>query len=630
MQIILISVGIVIAFLGFLALTLGNFLKKAVPGTALVKTGLGLLKAQISTSSSIAIPLIHRIETIDLTVKIVKISRRGTDSLSCADGIRAEVEVDFYVKINSLDEDIRRVATTIGCERASTLDTIKELFEAKFADALKTAGAKLSFDQLYQNRHEFRDQILIALGHSQGGDVVLNGYRLDDVAIHYLEQLPLSKHDENNVLDAKGIKEIAQRTSVEAESANKRLRMREVTIAEQNREAKIKQLQIEQDIKQKESLQQREIEEIVAKENALAEKTRQEQTAIEQQAFIAKERTVKIAQEKKEQETRIIEIQKEKAILVEQEEKTQSVEIAKIEREIKTAQQIKQKLVMLEETAKQESLKIKAEEQVITTRAEEIAQREKSIEVINAQKEASVEVAKNNVTVDTEAYKLITASKARLEAAGIDLEAANKQAQTEIIEAEKNAKVNIVETNAEAEKEAYRIVTLARAQKEAAELELEAAIQKSQSILEIGNAEAKTLLAKLEAENSIGKNAIITQAINQLIPLLPQIIEKLMIPAEKIDSIKFLNINGMNGSNQQGQLNSEGEMGGNIVPASTGGIIQTMFNVSMMLPVMKEVIKTLRNDSDMSELLQIVERIPGGESLLNFIEKNKDNQENTI
>jgi uncharacterized membrane protein YqiK len=242
-------------------------------------------------------------ETIDLTVKIVKISRRGNDSLSCADGIRAEVEVDFYVKINSLDEDIRRVATTIGCSRASALDTIKELFEAKFADALKTAGAKLTFDQLYQNRHEFRDQILIALGHSQGGDVVLNGYRLDDVAIHYLEQLPLSKHDENNVLDAKGIKEIAQRTSVEAESANKRLRMREVTIAEQNREAKIKQLQIEQDIKQKEALQQREIEEIVAKENALAEKTKQEQIAIEQQAFIAKERTVKIAQEQKEQET---------------------------------------------------------------------------------------------------------------------------------------------------------------------------------------------------------------------------------------------------------------------------------------------------------------------------------------
>ncbi|TAE17466.1 MAG: hypothetical protein EAZ95_06385 [Bacteroidetes bacterium] len=626
MQAILISVAVVLGFVIFVMVLLNSFLKKAMPGTALVKTGLGLSKAQISTSSCIVVPLLHRYETIDLTVKIVKISRRGSDSLSCADGIRAEVEVDFYVKINSLEDDIRRVATTIGCSRASSLTTIKELFEAKLADALKTAGAKLTFDQLYQNRHQFRDEILVALGHSQGGDVVLNGYRLDDVAIHYLEQLPLTKHDENNVLDAKGIKEIAQRTSVEAESANKRLRTREVTIAEQNREAKVKQLQIEQDIKEKEAIQQREIEERVSKENALSEKTRQEQTAIEQQAVVEKERMVKIAQEKKEQETKVIEIQKEKAILVAEEEKNQAAEIAKIQRETKTAEQLKEKLVMLEETAKQESLKIKAEEQALTTRAVEIANREKEIDVINAQKEASVEVAKNNVAVDTEAYKLITVSKARLESAGIDLEAANKQAQKEIIEAEKNAKVNLVETNVEADKDAYRLITVATAQREAAVQELEAALKKAQAILEIGNAEAKTLSAKLDAENSIGKNAIMMQALNQLIPLLPQLMEKLMLPAEKIDSIKFLNINGMGGTGAGGngvQVSDGGGLGMGI-QNTTGGIIQTMFNVSMLLPVMKEVIKTLRNDTDMGELLQIVERIPGGESLLNYIEKSKN------
>lgn len=624
---IIISVVAVLGFMVFVMALLSSFLKKAAPGTALVKTGLGLSKAQISTSSSIVVPLLHRIETIDLTVKIVKISRRGSDSLSCADGIRAEVEVDFYVKINSLEDDIRRVATTIGCSRASALDTIKELFEAKLADALKTAGAKLTFDQLYQNRHQFRDEILIALGHSQGGDVVLNGYRLDDVAIHYLEQLPLSKHDENNVLDAKGIKEIAQRTSVEAESANKRLRTREVTIAEQNREARVKQLQIEQDIKEKEAIQQREIEERMSKENALAEKTRQEQSGIEQQAFVEKERTVKIAQEKKEQETKVIEIQKEKAILVAEEEKTQAAEIAKIERETKTAEQLRQKLSMLEETAKQEALKIKAEEQALTTRAVEIANREKEIDVINAQKEASVEVAKNNVAVDTEAYKLITVSKARLESAGIDLEAANKQAQKEIIEAEKNAKVNLVETNVEADKDAYRLTTVATAQREAAIQELEAALKKAQAILEIGNAEAKTLSAKLEAENSIGKNAIMMQSLNQLIPLLPEIIQKLMLPAEKIDSIKFLHINGMNGMGTSGNGLQVSD-GGTGIPNTTGGILQTMVNVSMLLPVMKEVIKTLRSDTDMGELLQLVERIPGGESLLNYIEKSKEDMQN--
>lgn len=611
-----IPAGVFILFLGALAAMLTAFLKKASPGTAILKTGLGLSQAKVSTSSAVVIPLLHRSETIDLTVKIVRITRRGSDSLSCNDGIRAEVEVDFYVKINPLEEDIRRVATTIGCDRASKIDTIKELFEAKFADALKTAGSKLTFDQLYQNRYQFRDEILVALGHHQGGDVVLNGYRLDDVAIHYLEQLPLSKHDENNVLDAKGIKEIAQRTSVEAESANKRLRQKEVTIAEQNREAKVKQLQIEQDIKEKEAIQQREIEERVSKENALSEKTRQEQQAIEQRALIEKERNVKIAHELKDQEIKVVETDKEKAILVAQEDKMKAVEIAKIQRESEIAEQLKEKLVMLEETAKQEALKIKAEEQAVTTRAVEIANREKQIEVINAEKEASVEVQKNNVVVDTETYKMLTVAKAKKETADIDLEAANKKAQTEIIEAEKNAKVQLIEYNVEADKEAYKAITIAKAKKEAAELDLEAAIKQAKALLEIGNAEANSLSARLQAENSIGKNAMISQALEKFIPLLPEIIQKLMLPAEKIESIKFLHINGMNGVGENGVSNLP-----NPSLNTTGGIIQTLMSVSMLLPLMKEVVKTLRNDNDFGDVLNSIGQIPGGESLLQYIEK---------
>jgi uncharacterized membrane protein YqiK len=616
---ILIPAGAVVLFLVFLFALLNQFLKKAAPGTALIKTGLGLPNARISTSSSIVIPLLHRIEMIDLTVKIVKIVRKGSDSLSCADGIRAEVEVDFYVKINSVDEDIRRVATTIGCERASNLQTMKELFEAKFADALKTAGSKLTFDQLYQNRHQFRDEVLVALGHTQGGDVILNGYRLDDVAIHYLEQLPLSKHDESNVLDAKGIKEIAQRTSNEAESANKRLREREVTIATQNQEARTKQLQIEQDLKEKEATQQREIKEKILKENALAEKTKQEQESIEQQALIEKERAVKIAEEKKVQETKVVETQRERAILVAQQEKEQAVEIAKIQRETMTAEQLKQKLVMLEETAKQEAMKIRAEEQAITVKAIEVANRDKQIELTNAEKEAQVQVAKNNVTVDTEAYKLVTVSKAKLESIGIDLEAASKKSQTEIIDAEKNAKVDLIEHNVEADKEAYSLLTIAKARQAAAELELQAALNQSKAIWEMGNAEAKALAAKLEAENSIGKNALLAQMLHQLIPLLPQVIEKLMLPAEKIDSIKFLNINGL--SSQNG--NTEIANGTSI--SSTGGIINTLMNVSMLMPVMKEVIKTIRNDNDMGDLLENLKQFPGGENLLKYIETFNQN-----
>lgn len=566
---LLVIVGILALFIVFLYTLLSSFLKKAAPGTALVKTGLGLQIPQISTSSAIAIPLIHRIETIELTVKTIKIVRRGLDSLSCADGIRAEIEVDFYIKINPVEDDIRRVATTVGCERASNIQTMKELFEAKFADALKTAGSKMTFDQLYQNRHQFRDEILVALGHSQGGDVVLNGYRLDDVAIHYLEQLPLTKHDENNVFDSKGIKEIALRTSNEAESANKRLREKEITIAEQNREATIKQLQIAQDLKEKGSIQQREIQERVSKENALGEKTRQEQESIEQQAFIAKERAVKIAEEMKLQEIKVVEIQKERAILVAEEEKNQAVETAKIQKENAIASQLKEKLKILEENAKQESQKIRAEEQALTVKAIEVASREKQIEVTKA---------------------------------------------------EKNAQVELLEFNVETDKEAYKLKTLAQAKKDASELEYQAALQQAKTIMEIGNADAGALLAKLQVENSIGKNALFAQTIRQLIPLLPEIIEKLMLPAEKIDSIKFLNINGLQGQSISG--NNEGGVSSPMSP--TGGIINTMFNVSMLLPIIKEVVKTIKSDSDVADILGQIKQIPGGEKFLQYIEANDE------
>ena len=170
-----------VLFVLVVARMISKFLVKVSSDEALVKTGFGLSQPKVYLSSALVIPLLNRAETIERTVKTVRITRRKQESLSCADGIRAEVEVDFYIKINPVEEDIRHVASTIGCARASDVNHLRELFEAKFADALKTAGAKLKFDQLYQNRREFRDEVLKALGQEGGQDVVLNGFKLDDV-----------------------------------------------------------------------------------------------------------------------------------------------------------------------------------------------------------------------------------------------------------------------------------------------------------------------------------------------------------------------------------------------------------------------------------------------------------------
>lgn len=563
---IAVVVGVILLVLVFLSM-LNRFLVKAEAGQALVKTGFGLSKPGVYLSSVISIPLLHKTERIDLTVKTVRTVRRVHESLSCADGIRAEVEVDFYIKINPVEEDIRHVASTIGCGRASDIAILRELFEAKFADALKTAGAVLTFDQLYQNRREFRDEIMKALGQDAENGVILNGYRLDDVAIQYLEQLPLEMHNENNVLDARGRKEIAQRTSAEVEAANKRLREKEVTIATQNREAKLKQLQIEQDIAAKQALQSREIAEAQAREQATMQQTVAEQEKFAEQARIAKDREIKaaeierqkaieVADEERKRNVESARIIREKAIQIAEQEKLQQIEIARIEREKAESEALKAKLSVLEEVAKQEALKLKAEEQAQTVKSLEIANRQKAIEIIEAEKAAAVEKEKQKVESDVKAYEITTVAKAKLDAAEMESQAAEKQAKA-------------IET--------------------------------------VGLAQASTTRANLDAQNVINSQAILAQALKELMPQLPLLVEKLMIPAEKIESIRVLNVHGL-----QGQHGGESSSSSSVA----GTIIGTVLQTGMVLPILKELMASITSDGGKNALSQFMEQVPGLRSLV--------------
>ena len=77
---------------------------------------------------------------------------------------------------------------TIGVARASRKETLEDLFEAKFSEALKTVGKKFgsSIHALYEARREFRDEIVDIIGTD------LNGYTLDRVPLIILEQTAVS------------------------------------------------------------------------------------------------------------------------------------------------------------------------------------------------------------------------------------------------------------------------------------------------------------------------------------------------------------------------------------------------------------------------------------------------------
>ena len=152
-------------------------------------------------------PIIHKAEFIDLSVKRIDIDRRQKNGLICKDYLRADINVNFFVKINNTRENILEVAQTVGCDRASDVNALDELFSAKFSEALKTAGKRFEFQELFDNRDGFRDQVKEVIGRD------LNGFVLEDVAIDYLEQTDRQFMNENDTNDAKGIEKIVSITA---------------------------------------------------------------------------------------------------------------------------------------------------------------------------------------------------------------------------------------------------------------------------------------------------------------------------------------------------------------------------------------------------------------------------------
>ena len=204
--------GIAVGLAILVAIAASQFLKIVKQGTVLVKNGTG--GTRVSFDSAWVYPVLHKMELMDISVKRIEIKRRGVDGLICKDNIRADIEVAFFVRVNKTEEDVRKVAQFLGCDRASDQTALMALFEPKFSEALKTVGKHFDFTELYTERDKFREEILRVIGQD------LNGYILDDASIDYLEQTPLELLNENNVLDAEGIKKITDLTSQEQVRAN--------------------------------------------------------------------------------------------------------------------------------------------------------------------------------------------------------------------------------------------------------------------------------------------------------------------------------------------------------------------------------------------------------------------------
>lgn len=427
-----------------LALVLGTFavgvfafcIRKIQPGQAGVKTGYGGLK--VAFDWMVRVPFLQNYHIVDISVKKLEIARKGKDGLVCKDNIRADISVAFYIRVDATEESVRKVAQMLTPDRVSDMDKLRELFEAKFSEALKTAGKQMEFHELFTERITFRDQIQSTIGKD------LDGFLLQDVAIDYLEQTRLEEHDPENVLDAEGIKKITQITQRERVISNEHTQRAQVQIEKENADADIAK-----------RAQNRRNEEDTAKQNRAITEVKANEEAEARKVIEARRQDV---ESKRLEADEVIQL------------RTEDMNRAVQERNY-TVKKEKERL-------EQEALQEGEEAKVRRERTVALAEMDKEVKVADAavevERKRAVVVAEQKAVVEQEEEKLnieakMTASRVRevtlIEA---DMNAKKEQVQKVVAsEAQKEAERNL----AEAEK--IKLVTAADASREAALLEAE-------------------------------------------------------------------------------------------------------------------------------------------------------------
>ena len=534
--------GSILAILGIMLVGMLGFLtlftiRKIPPGKAGVRVGFrGYV---ISDTWIFRIPLVTRFDLMDISVQKLEIERKGQDGLICMDNIRADIVVAFYIKVNypkvnypegvahdskegqqlfeetlaskrqAKFSDIQKVAQIVGCERATDLEKLRELFEAKFSEALKTAGKEMEFTKLYTDRLEFRDKIIHVIGKD------LNGYALEDVAIDYLEMTPLNSLDENNVLDAEGIKKITDVTSAQQEITNERLREKDQLLNDQNKKAElvIKDQNTRNEMDKRDLDRQneedlarrtREVDEAKAKEGAAATVEIEKNRQLSETAGIEANQNIQEREVERDRVVMSATYAKDQDLLRLEQEKIESGEQAEVDRtrRVGLARQEKEAVIIEKTFAVAESRAgLESKEKEVTTQhqqrldieADMSADRAKR--VLNIEAEARAQADQKKEIIAAEAEK--TVRQERAEAGQIEVRVAALAAK----EAAEHAAEKI-QITADAEAKASEKRNHAMQQEAEGTAAMEAAPGVAEANVVIAMADAKK--ADAEAEQALG------------------------------------------------------------------------------------------------------------------------------
>jgi uncharacterized membrane protein YqiK len=496
---------------------------------AFVRTGLGGQKVVVD-GGAFVLPIVHDVIPVNMNTLRLEVSRGRDKALITKDRMRVDVIAEFYVRVAAQPDAVAAAAQTLGL-RTMEPEQLKELVEGKFIDALRTAAAEMTMEELHEKRGSYVKRVREAVA----GDLTKNGLELEAASLTQLDQTGMEYFNPSNAFDAEGLTRLTEQIEQRKKQRNDVEQDTLIAIRNKNLEAEKLSLEIDRESEHARLQQQREVEIARARQRAevTAERAQREQAA--EGAQISAKQAIDAARIRSEQSIEQERIQKERAIQAAEIERRQALELAEQQRAIAVARESKAQSEAQAEAERARAEAVSAEERVFTAREVEMAERKKAIDLIAAAQAA-----------ERDALRLTSAAQAE-KAASADRGAA-------------------LRAQAEADADAERIKAMATRVR--AEIE----------------AEAQRMMN--EAHNMLSPEARMSALRMRLVEKAEAIIRESVRPMERIEGIKILHVDGLGGS---GGSNGVDAGGGNFAD----GVVNSALRFRAQAPLVDQLLREI-------------------------------------
>ena len=557
---VIILIALAIAIIVYLLHWLYRRSSKEV---SFVRTGMFGEKVVIS-GGAFVLPIIHNITQVGMRTLSLTIKRSGDKSLITKDRMRAELVTEFFTKVPPEKKAVSTAAQTLG-NRTLDPEHLREVVQGRFADALGEVAAKMSLDEIQENRGQFVKEVTKIADESIGH----TGLALETVSMISLDQTPIEQFNPANTFDSQGLTQLTEQIEARKKKRNDITQDTKISIENKNLETIQKELEIKKNEEFSRYKQEREIAIQKANEKTETIKQRSEREREAEEAEIRSQEEIEVAKisqnqvievEKRLTETRLIEeiekrrreqneLEQNAALDIRQKNLDTEVKILNLDKESEYARLEKQRLVDIKKA--QERAEIIKEQ----------AERQRDSEEAQIISEEQIKNAKISQQKNVDAYRISAEKETRL----LDIEKAKRlkleehQKELEIIDKSKT----VLKSKAEEE------VTRAKAIEAEEKANSTRYIEKAQGIKQVDVISAaskaeqdkySTLAAKLRYEiDAAGKKALNTaenlrsdasrrSALRlKLADKIESIIRESVKPMANIGDIKIVDVNGLPG-----------------------------------------------------------------------------------